>query len=234
MKDLSKRSYEPELMDDLSCDGEVLKQTLAELKTINKLLGGNKVTTEGIKKLLKNHSGGTICIADVGCGGGDMLRVMQTWGTKTGLDLEFLGIDANPHIIQLAKEKFLGNPNISFEVDNVLAESFHREPVDIVTCTLFTHHFTDEELKHMFGSFLKKARLGVVVNDLHRNSLAYYSIKYLTKLFSKSPMVIHDAPLSVRRSFTRGELLGLFQGLGYKRIEVSWHWAFRWQVVCWT
>lgn len=233
MIDFTKRSYEPELMDDFSCGGDELKQTLAELKTINRLLGGNKVTTDGLKKLLKNHSSGTIRIADVGCGGGDMLHVMQKWGKSTGLDLEFLGIDANPHTIQLAKETFSGNPGIAFEVDDVLRETFYQKPIDIVTCTLFTHHFNDEELKQMFAAFLKKAKVGVVVNDLHRNPVAYYSIKYLTKFFSKSPMVIHDAPLSVQRSFTKRELYRLFEGLGFKKIEISWHWAFRWQVVCW-
>lgn len=233
MIDFTKRSYEPELMDDFSCGGDELKQTLAELKTINRLLGGNKVTTDGLKKLLKNHSSGTIRIADVGCGGGDMLQVMQKWGKRTGLDLEFLGIDANPHTIQLAKETFSENPKIAFEVDDVLSESFHQKPIDIVTCTLFTHHFNDEELKQMFAAFLKKAKVGVVVNDLHRNPIAYYSIKYLTKFFSKSPMVIHDAPLSVQRSFTKRELYRLLNDLGFKKIEISWHWAFRWQVVCW-
>jgi ubiquinone/menaquinone biosynthesis C-methylase UbiE len=234
MKDFTKRSYEHELMDDLSCEGEVLKQTLVELKTINRLLGGNKVTTAGIKKLIKNHQDGTIQIADVGCGGGDMLQVMQSWGKKSGKTLEFIGIDANPYIIQLAKKKFADVPNISFKVDNVLSASFYQQPVDIVTCTLFTHHFTDEELRRMFAGFLRKAKLGVVVNDLHRNPIAYYSIKYLTKFFSKSPMVIHDAPLSVQRSFTKKELYGLLDGLGFKKIEISWHWAFRWQVVCWV
>jgi 2-polyprenyl-3-methyl-5-hydroxy-6-metoxy-1,4-benzoquinol methylase len=233
MIDFTKRSYELELMDDLSCDGEVLKQTLAELKTINRLLGGNKVTTQGLKKLLKDHDSASVSIADVGCGGGDMLQVMQRWGDKEGMDLTFLGIDANPHIIQLAGEKFSATPHISFEVENVLSESFHQKPIDIVTCTLFTHHFTDVELKRMFASFLKKAKVGVVVNDLHRHPLAYYSIKYLTKFFSKSPMVIHDAPLSVQRGFTKRELFGLLNGLGFKKIEISWHWAFRWQIVCW-
>lgn len=234
MIDFKKRSYKLELMDDLSCGGDELKQTLAELKTINRLLGGNKVTTQGLKKLLKNHDSGSISIADVGCGGGDMLQVMHHWGEKTGKDLKFIGIDANPHIIQLAKEKFTKNHNISFEVENVLSESFHQKPIDIVTCTLFTHHFTDEELKHMFSGFIKKAKLGIVINDLHRNLLAYYSIKYLTKIFSKSPMVIHDAPLSVQRSFTKKELYHLLNGLRFKKIEISWHWAFRWQVVCWV
>ena len=38
-------------MDDLDCEGEVLEQTLKELKTINRWLGGNHVTTDGIQKI---------------------------------------------------------------------------------------------------------------------------------------------------------------------------------------
>jgi hypothetical protein len=37
---LSGRSYEEELMDDLEDSGEVIPQTLRELETINKWLGG--------------------------------------------------------------------------------------------------------------------------------------------------------------------------------------------------
>nr|MBI1231851.1 methyltransferase domain-containing protein [Cytophagales bacterium] len=232
MTDFKNRSYQSELMDDLSCDGDVLKQTLAELKIINRVLGGNHVTTNGIQKLIDGSTSRRIRIADVGCGGGDMLQVIQDWANKSDVAIELVGIDANPNIIELAKAKFRGKENVTFEVENVLHPSFYEQPVDIITCTLFTHHFTDEELRRMFEGFLKKATIGVVVNDLHRNPFAYYSIKYITKFFSKSPMVINDAPLSVQRSFKRQELYNLFKGIGFSQIDISWHWAFRWQVIC--
>jgi hypothetical protein len=50
---LKNRSYEEELMDDLEASGEVIPQTLRELETTNKWLGGNYVTTNGLDQLLK-------------------------------------------------------------------------------------------------------------------------------------------------------------------------------------
>ncbi len=69
MPNLQQRSYQKELMDDLNCQGEMLKQTLHELKVINKLLGGNHVTTGTLQKLLTKNT--PYHIADMGCGGGD-------------------------------------------------------------------------------------------------------------------------------------------------------------------
>jgi len=76
MTSFSRRSDQKELIDDLNCNGEHLMQTLRELKTINRLLGGNHVTTDGIGALLKDSPSKKISIIDVGCGGGDMIRVM--------------------------------------------------------------------------------------------------------------------------------------------------------------
>ncbi len=45
MMSLRTRSAELEIMDDLNCHGEVVDQTLRELEVINRLLGGDNVTT---------------------------------------------------------------------------------------------------------------------------------------------------------------------------------------------
>ncbi|MBA4057205.1 MAG: SAM-dependent methyltransferase, partial [Marivirga sp.] len=70
-----------------------------------------------------------------------------------------------------------------------------------------------------------------IINDIHRHSLAYYSIRLLTKVFSKSSMVKFDAPLSVRRAFTKKELLEILNEAGIKKYTIQWKWAFRWQVL---
>ena len=70
------RTYKKELIDDFQSEGPELRQTHRELKTINTLLGGNQVTTQAIKKLIKGRDISKIVIADVGCGSGDMIRVM--------------------------------------------------------------------------------------------------------------------------------------------------------------
>ncbi len=230
MRLFAQRSKDKELMDDLNCSGEELVQTLRELKTINRWLGGNYVTTNGLAKISKKHPQDSFLIADIGCGGGDMIRVMDDWAKSKKKDLNFVGVDANKNIIDLAAVRLADMPKVAWRVGNVFDGGFSEEKVDISTCTLFTHHFTDSELVGLLKSLRAKSRLGIVINDLHRHWFAYYSILVLTKLFSKSKMVQNDASLSVLRSFTKTEWVKILHSAGFENFEISWHWAFRWQV----
>ena len=231
MSRFEKRSEEKELMDDLDCSGEELAQTLRELKTINRWLGGNHVTTNGLSKLMDLHPQDSYRIADIGCGGGDMIRIMDGWAKSEKRKVDFLGIDANPNIIELAKVRLSDAVNVNWRAQNVFDPSFVKKKADILTCTLFTHHFTDSELIDLIGSFREKATLGVVINDLHRHWFAFHSIRILTKLFSKSPMVKHDASLSVLRSFRKSDWERILDAAGIKKYQISWFWAFRWQIL---
>lgn len=233
MSKFAHRSYTKELMDDLQCSGKELEQTLRELRTINRLLGGNRVTTSGIKYLIGKNRQKKHRIADLGCGRGDMALVLKKWGDRNRYRLDITGIDANPHIISLARETIQSRyPEIQFRVGNVFEKDFLKTQVDIQTCTLFTHHFTDEELVQLLRNLKDTTRIGVVINDLHRHFLAYYSIKWLTAAFSRSPMVKNDAPLSVLRAFSRTDWERILAVAGVTTYKISWHWAFRWQVIC--
>ncbi|WP_026950650.1 methyltransferase domain-containing protein [Algoriphagus mannitolivorans] len=231
MSRFSQRSTEKELMDDLECSGPVLQETLKELKTINRWLGGNKVTLTGLKKLMKAKPQGAYFLTDIGCGGGDMIRIMANWASKEKIIVNFEGVDANANIIELAKKRQKDIPQVHWKVQNVFEEEFQNDPCDIVTCTLFTHHFTDQELVDLFGAIRKKARIGMVINDLHRHPIAFHSIRVLTSLFSKSPMVKHDASLSVLRSFSRSDWEKILFLAGITQYRIRWYWAFRWQII---
>ena len=231
MSKFEKRSEEKELMDDLDCSGEELAQTLRELKTINHWLGGNHVTTNGLNKIMSLRPQKSYRIADIGCGGGDMIRIMNDWAESNKKQVDFVGIDANRNIIELAKVRLDDVTNVHWQVQNVFEPEFSKEKVDIITCTLFTHHFTDGELAGLIRAFREKATIGFVINDLHRHWFAFHSIRILTKLFSKSPMVQNDASLSVLRSFQRADLERILEAAGIKTYQISWFWAFRWQVL---
>lgn len=230
MSRFDQRSEEKELMDDLECSGEVLEQTLRELKTINRWLGGNYVTTSGLSKLFKAKPQQFYSIADIGCGGGDMLRIMSDWAKSGNFKVEFTGVDANPNIIELAKQRLTDLPGIKWKTQNVFHSEFASDRVDVVTCTLFTHHFTDSELVSLLSAFRQKSKLGIVINDLHRHQLAYHSIRILTRWFSRSPMVQNDAPVSVLRSFSRQDWERILKAAEITNFKITWNWAFRWQV----
>ena len=230
MSRFDQRSREKEIMDDLDCSGPVLEQTLRELKTINRLLGGNGVTNRGLSQVVQRFPQDQYSLVDLGCGGGDMIAVMQTWASKKNIPIRFIGADANANTIALAKERQKALSDVHWQVANVFDSTFLEDQVDIATCTLFTHHFTDEELVQLFQGLKQKVRLAIVINDLHRHPLAYYSIKWLTRWFSKSPMVQNDAALSVLRSFKRRDWKSIFEEAGLGKVEIRWCWAFRWQI----
>ena len=232
MPDFSHRSTEVEIMDDLEYAGELMDLTLQELEVINKWLGGNTVTIDGIKTLLKNRAQNTlISIADLGCGRGDMLRLIDSWAQKKTHSIRLVGIDANPYIIDAAKENLKHFPHIQFWPLNIFSAEFQSQKYDIVIGTLFYHHFTDEQLVTFFRQLKEQVTIGFIINDIHRHALAFYSIKLLTKLFSRSSMVKFDAPLSVLRAFKKDELIDILKNAGIENFTIQWKWAFRWQVL---
>ncbi len=229
---LRNRSTEIEIMDDLDCQGEVVDQSLRELDFINQWLGGNAVTLNGVRAVLKNRDQTQlISIADLGCGSGEMLRLIGKVAAQENRQVQLLGIDANPNIIEFAKAHSSTFNNITFEAVNVFSEKFRKRKFDIVLCTLFLHHFTEDQLVDIFSSLLQQTKVGIIVNDIHRHPLAYYSIKWLTQLFSKSAMVKFDAPLSVQRAFTKKELKDILSKAGITNYQLKWKWAFRWQLL---
>lgn len=229
MPSFAHRSGEPEIMDDLQYAGSMMDQTLRELEIINRWLGGNAVTLNALDELVGAAPDKSLDIADLGCGRGDMLRHIQRWAMRRDIAVDLTGIDANPYIINAARRN-LGNTPAKLEAIDVLSAEFQNLQFDVVIGTLFYHHFTDEQLIAFFSKLRLQCRKGFIINDIHRHPLAYYSIKLLTTLFSRSSMVKYDAPLSVLRAFKRQELETILLSAGCNHYQMSWRWAFRWQV----
>lgn len=231
MPDLSKRSEAIEIMDDLNASGPIIGQTLRELEFINKWLGGNAITLNGLEKILSSCSKPAVTVADLGCGGGDLLMLISRELKKKKMTGNLVGIDANPNIIAYAQNHTASDPAITYRALNIFSDEFRQLKFDIVFATLFFHHFTREQLIDLFAHLKQVTACGIVVNDLHRHPLAYHSIRLLTSMFSKSEMVKNDAPVSVHRGFSRKELKEILQAAGISRYSLTWKWAFRWQLV---
>ena len=229
----AQRSYEPEIMDDLDASqGEVVYQTLRELATINHLLGGNAVTLRGLKRMLKDWPKDKVVrLADLGCGGGDMLVVIAQWANKKGYRVSLTGVDFNADIVDFAQKNTQAYSEIEYQVADVFSQEFLQQEFDIVLCSLFLHHFTDEELITLLGQLAEQTTLGVLINDLHRHPLAYYSIKWLTQAFSRTPMVKYDVPLSVLRGFRMADWQQILSKASLPHARMAWRWAFRWEII---
>ena len=228
--DLSYRSEEEEIMDDLSDDSPSLFRALKELDIINHWLGGNAITLNAVKGIFGKDRQKSWQIADLGCGSGEMLLKIAKWCRTQSIKVELHGFDANPNVISYAREHCKDYPEIIFHTENIFSEKFRNRKFDLICCTLFLHHFSQKDLVSLLTQFRKQS-VKVIINDLHRHYFAYYSIKWITRFFSKSPMVQNDACLSVWRAFTKNDWEEILRLAKIQNYELGWRWAFRWKLI---
>lgn len=232
MINLSARSYKKELLDDENIPFADIRQNMKELNNINTWLGGHKITTDGIRSLTGNYFTNTrVHICEAGCGGGDNLYAVEKYLRKKNITAKYTGIDIKPECIAFAKEQY---PllNAGWITSDYQQVTFDEKKPDIIFTSLFCHHFTEAELNEMLKWMKANSATGFFINDLHRHPLAYYSIKFITRLFSRSYLVKNDAPLSVARGFTKKEWETVLKTAGIKNYSIAWKWAFRHLIIC--
>ena len=211
-----------ELMDAPGVSGEELERALRELEIINRWLGGYRTTRIGMGRLTRRLSADKpITVLDIGAGGTDLHAILRSSDRR----FEVTALDINPRVREFAARHGHGS--------EVVTGSAHALPYpdrffDIVHASLFLHHCTDFEAIQLLQQAARIARVGVVINDLHRHAFALAGITALTALLSRSPIVRYDARVSVRRAFTRQELDTILGRAGIGNATLSWHWAFRW------
>jgi 2-polyprenyl-3-methyl-5-hydroxy-6-metoxy-1,4-benzoquinol methylase len=227
MVNWNQRSYKKELLDRNDLPFDAIQKNMEELDIINSRLGGHAITIKGLQNVLQTKLfQKPISVLEIGCGGGDNLRVLRDWARQKNIPLQLTGVDINEACIRFATAQ-PRNAGIDFICADYKTVSLTP---DVIFSSLFCHHFTDAELVHMLQWMQCYSRMGFFINDLHRHPVAYYSIKVLTTLFSKSYLVKNDAPLSVKRGFVKKEWQQLFQKAMLTNYTVQWQWAFRWLI----
>jgi len=224
------RTGQTEIMDDFLLAGEELRVTLDRISKINQFLGGNSITLDGVKKLLSRaDKNGTITIVDIGCGNGEMLRMLSDYGDKNKIDLNMMGIDANDYTVNYARTLSKDYANISYLCADIFETDFENVSYDIVLCTLTIHHFDNEKIIELIDNLVKASNVGIVINDLQRSKVAYRLFQAVGTFFRLNKMTRADGLISILRGFKRDELEQFSKTLQLKNYTIQWKWAFRYQ-----
>jgi ubiquinone/menaquinone biosynthesis C-methylase UbiE len=186
-----RRAVEGEIMDDLSQPESEFAAAYRELTVINRWLGGIRA----IERFLP--AGPNLLMLDVAAGGCDVSEALLR-----RFPCHIVALDLNGRGLHHARRAW---PLIG----DALALPFPDRSFDIAMASLFFHHLSNEDCVRVLAQMWRIARRRVIINDLHRHAIAYFSIRALTRLFSRSRMVRHDAPVSVRRSFRPAELMDI-------------------------
>lgn len=224
------RSNEKEMLDETNIQKDLLFKNLRELDILNRNTGGHAISLEGIKQLI-THRTKLYRIADLGCGSGDSLRAMADWARKNNFNVQLIGVDMNAEVIGYFKNHCRNYPEISGIIADYHEFLERNSSVDIVHCSLFCHHLNNEELIQLFSYFSKKVTTGFVINDLHRNWLAYYSAWFFTRLLNGTALAKNDGPVSVLRAFKASELRHLLETANIRDYKIQKKRLFRFLVV---
>jgi len=229
MINLKKRSSQKELLDAADIPFADIKKNMQELENVNRLLGGHAITLKGLAAFIQSNTL-NLSVCEIGCGGGDNLRVIKEFCKKQNINIILAGVDIKKECIDYAVER---NPELNADwicSDYKLVELKQAKP-DVIFSSLFCHHFSQGELVEMMEWMKNNCRQGFFINDLHRHPLAYFSIKWITKIFSGSYLVKNDAPLSVARAFSIKDWQEVFAKAGISNYSIHWKWAFRHLIV---
>ncbi len=224
------RTDAPEIMDDFALEGLQLTNALDKIVQINQFLGGNALTLNGVEKLISEVPNEQIIkIIDLGCGNGDMLRTLADYAQKSERNFHLIGVDANAFTVNYAKECSSSYPNIEYLSKDIFELNFQNINFDIALCTLTLHHFKENDIVWIIKQLERNAKLGIVVNDLHRSKVAYRSFQLIAMAFNLNEMSKKDGLTSILRGFKKEELLAFSNNLKNSSSSIQWKWAYRYQ-----
>ena len=189
MPSFSSRADLSEIMDDLSRPDSEFDEAYRELGIINRRLGGIRA----IERFLPHKS--NLLMLDVAAGACDVSEALLR-----RIPAQIVVLDVNPKGLKSARKSWP-------VTGNALELPFRDNTFDVVMASLFFHHLSEANCVRVLEKMWRVSRELVLVNDLYRHPVAYWSIRALAAAFSKSTMVRHDGPVSVLRSFRPRELL---------------------------
>jgi SAM-dependent methyltransferase len=211
--DLAARARDPELLDAEPPESEVAK-SLRDLRLVNRCLGSRRALLRAVGSCWSPAGR----LLDVGCASGDVLGYLQQRlpGVRlaVGLDIKAL------HLKDAA-------PGLRCAVGDVRRLPFAERSFDVVTASLFLHHFDAAELAPVVRELARVARRALVVCDLRRALLPYLFGRVAFPLLFATPVSVHDGLVSIRRGFREPELREAFAGAGLRQVQIRRAFPYR-------
>jgi ubiquinone/menaquinone biosynthesis C-methylase UbiE len=137
-------------------------------------------------------------------------------------------VDRQRQIARIARDRTRSEPAIRVAVGDGFRLPFPSRSFDAVVSSMTLHHVEDDETAAFVSELGRVARHIVIVNDLERHRINYAGAKVLAHTVWRSdPYTRHDGPLSVRRSFTKWELLSIGRRAGLEDARVHRHFPYR-------
>ena len=209
-----------ELLDGPLDDRAALAGNLRDLRRINRLLGGTRLSQRAIQALIDGRPGPTRLL-DVGTGGADIPEALLGLSARDGSRLTVTAVDSRPEVLAAAvglRPGLAADHRLRLAVGDGRSIDAADRSFEVVHASMVLHHLEPGDALRMLREMRRVAIVGVVVNDLDRSRLAWLGAWLIGHLMTGNRLTRRDAPLSVRRAYTLAETRGLLVAAGLRPV----------------
>jgi 2-polyprenyl-3-methyl-5-hydroxy-6-metoxy-1,4-benzoquinol methylase len=217
---VDRLTHAVELLDGPLDDPRTLAGNLRDLRRVNRWLGGASLSAEAIDALAAHRE--HLTLLDVGTGGADIPLDLLERARARGRGLAIVAVDSRPEVLAAAAVATPGLPTttgLDLHVADARSLPYPDRSFDVAHASLLVHHLSPQEAVTVLREMARVARLGVVVNDLHRSWAGYTGAWLLSHLATRNRYTRRDAPLSVRRAYRSVETSGLLLAAGLSPVR---------------
>jgi len=215
-------------MDAPGLDLDELSANLRDIRRVNRFFGGTTTVLRHLPRLLADIPlDRTITVLDLATGSADIPVAVSRWARENGRSVSIMASDASDEMLALARRHIGESAEIRLARHDARAVSEPDASYDVVLCSLALHHFTPDDAARVLREMRRLCRVGFIVNDLCRSRRGYVVTWLSSRLTTRNRLTRHDAPLSIRRAYTRDELIGLLGNAGIRDSTVQTHAWFR-------
>lgn len=208
-----------ELLDGPLDDAAALVANLRDLARLNRVSGGVGLSRAAVEALAA--SGPVASLLDVGTGGADIPIALLAQAERDGRTLAVTATDNREEVLaaaRVARPAIDRVPGLTLEIADGRGLPYPDASFDVAHASLVIHHLEPDEAIAFLRELRRVARHGIVVNDLVRGRLALVGTWLAVHALATGRYARHDGPLSVRRAYSRAELLGLIETAGLRSV----------------
>ncbi len=225
--------------------------SLVGIERVNWLLRGTSISLKTILPIIEREKPTAkkpFRICDIGTASADIPIALVKKARRRKISLYITAVEINPDLAAVARNKTKDYPEITIvqgDAREILRAAASKKAshkngegtdknlpapasqFDLVSASLFLHHFTPDEVVDWLSLMQNASTKGVIINDLERHIMAWIGIKLVGPILCRNRVFLSDAPLSVRRSYTPEEWSRLGNQAAKGAFRVSRHWPWR-------
>lgn len=221
-----RRVDRAEILDSDACSAAEVQAALSVIGQVNRRFGGVSTSQKLVEEAARSSGVTRLSMLEVAAASGEVPEIVRKNIAQNGITLDVTLLDiARSHLPR-------GNHSI---VANALHLPFSDGSFDLVSCNLFAHHLTPEQLRQFVNEGLRVCRRAMLINDLVRHPV-HLALVYASFPIMRSRVAWLDGLTSVRRAYTPEEIrkiLGNRSSPASAKPQIFRHRLFRMGITIW-